>query len=351
MPRPVPAGLPRCPRHSTSVVTRRGRYGLRQRQLLQCRPPRGAPHTFAEPSSETVRHFHYPIDEIAHALVLLGRGTSYNLTAYEARERSGRTPSSDTYLPAFWLQRFAPAILQELLPQPEQLGIVLIDQAPFHVAAVDGRGYAIPGGRMRFTVFGAASQTRVHAPLTVLRLGASWRKDIPSWRSFLTSVPGEAELIVCDGEAAINQTARLRWPDAKLSISEWHVLHRAEEILEKAGRHSRRDPLYVALRHSLRTAADWRRFVRLSRASRLPALEGWINEVEAVIRGQLRRREHPRSTGALEAKLAEIKKMLTLQRGSYDSLERLNLLLGLVTLRANHLDREMRFAEIIRRSC
>jgi hypothetical protein len=333
------------------VVTRRGRYGLRNRQLLQCRPAHAAPHAFAEPSSETLRHFHFPIDEIAHALVLLGRGTSYNLTAYEARERSGRRPSSDTYLPAFWLERFAPTILQELLPQPERLGIVLIDQAPFHVAAHDARGYRIPGGRMRFTVFGAASQPRVHDPLTVLRLGASWRKDIPSWRAFLTAVPGEAELIVCDGEAAIHQTARLRWPDAKLSISEWHVLHRAEEILEKAGQHSRRNPLYLALRHSLRSSSDWKRFVKLARASRLPALEGWIIEVAAVVRGQLRRREHPRSTGALEAKLSDIKKMLTLQRGSYDSLKRLNLLLGLMTLRANHLDRERHYADIIRRSC
>jgi hypothetical protein len=280
--------------------------------------------------------------------VLLGRGTSYYLTAYEARERSGRKPSSDTYLPAFWLERFAPAILQQLLPQPDNLGIILVDQAPFHVADVDARGYPVPGGRMRFTVFGAAAQMRVGAPLTVLRLGASWRKDIPSWRAFLKAVPGEADLIVCDGEAAINQTARVRWPEAKLSISEWHLLHRAEEILVKADRHSRRDPLYRALRHALRTASEWRAFVKLARASKLSALESWINEVDAVVGGQLRRREHPRSTGALEAKLAEIKKMLTLQRGSYDSLERLNLLLGLMTLRANHLDGERNYAEIVR---
>jgi hypothetical protein len=43
-------------------------------------------------------------------------------------------------------------------------------------------------------------------------------------------------------------------------------------------------------------------------------------------------------------------KALTLQRGSYDSLARLNLLLGLMTLRANQLDRERHYAEIIRSS-
>lgn len=41
---------------------------------------------------------------------------------------------------------------------------------------------------------------------------------------------------------------------------------------------------------------------------------------------------------------------LTLQRGSYDSIERLNLILGLMTLRANHIDRPREYAEVIRRS-
>ena len=50
----------------------------------------------------------------------------------------------------------------------------------------------------------------------------------------------------------------------------------------------------------------------------------------------------------IETALREVKKALTLQRGSYDSIERLNLVLGLMTLRANHLDRERDYAELIR---
>lgn len=308
------------------------------------------PHAFAEPSSETVRHFHYPIDVIAHALVLLGRGTSYYLTALEARELAGRKPSGDTYLPAFWLERFAPRIIEALLPQPERLGIVLVDQVPFNVKALDDKGFPLEGGRHRFSVFGAAAQRRKGDPLTLLRLQASWKKDTAAWRRFLNEVPGEAERIVTDAEPALLQTARLRWPDAKLSVSEWHLLHRADEILTKAQRHSRRDPLYQALRRSLSSAAAWRRFVKLAREAKLPALDGWIGEVEAVVTPQLARRDHPRSTGALETTLRDVKKALTLQRGSYDSIERLNLLLGLMTLRANHLDRERVYAEIIRRT-
>lgn len=40
---------------------------------------------------------------------------------------------------------------------------------------------------------------------------------------------------------------------------------------------------------------------------------------------------------------------LELQRGSYDSLPRLNLILGLMTLAANHLDREREYIAIIKR--
>lgn len=79
-------------------------------------------------------------------------------------------------------------------------------------------------------------------------------------------------------------------------------------------------------------------------------LEAWIGDVEAVVTPQLARRDHPRSTGALETALRDVKKALTLQRGSYDSIERLDLLLGLMTLRANRLDRAIEYAEVIRRS-
>lgn len=341
--------LPPCPRHARSRVTRAGHYGLRRRQLYRCRPrPPAEPHAFAEPSSETLRHFHYPVDVIAHALVLLGRGTSYYLTGLEARELAGRKPSTDTYLPAFWLERFAPRIIEALLPRPDRLGIVLIDQVPFNVKALDDDGFPLEGGRHRFSVFGAAAQRRKGDPLTLLRLQASWRKDSASWRSFLKSVPGEAERIVTDAEPTLLQTARLRWPDAKLAVSEWHLLHRADEILTKAQRHSRKDPLYQALRRSLSSVMAWRRFVKLAREAKLPALEGWVGEVEAVVGPQLARRDHPRSTGALETTLRDVKKALTLQRGSYDSIERLNLILGLMTLRANRLDRTQAYAEIIR---
>jgi hypothetical protein len=89
---------------------------------------------------------------------------------------------------------------------------------------------------MTFTVMGAAAQARRGAPLLMLRLGASASKGMYAWRTFVRAPPGETDRIVCDGEQALMQSARLRWPNAKLAVSVWHVLHRGAQILIKAER-------------------------------------------------------------------------------------------------------------------
>jgi hypothetical protein len=305
-------------------------------------------HAFTVRSDDVLRQFRYSIDDIAHALMLMGRGASLYMAAAEVRHRAGRPESEDTNLTGSWLERFAPAILEKLLPNPAHLGTVLLDAVPFHVKALDSRGFPVEGGRMTFTVMGAAAQDRRGAPLLMLRLGASASKDIYAWRGFIRALPGDADRIICDGEQALMQNARLRWPNARLAVSVWHVLHRGEQILIKAERHSRKDPLYQALRRCMTSAATWRRFVRLARAAHLPALATWIDEGEAVIGPQLARRDRPTSTGALETALREVKKDLTLRRGSYREMRRLNLVLGLMTLHLNRVDRESEYARIIR---
>lgn len=349
MPRGVraAASLPACPDHARGRVRRAGRYGLRKRQLYRCTRPTGETHAFSVVADDAVRHFHYPASEIARALVRLGQGASFYTAAQEARERAGRKESSDTNLTVFWLERFAPSILEALLPQPSQLDIVLVDQVPFHVVALDNKGFPKPGGRLAFTVFGAAHQSAVGQPLQVLRLEVSFSPDLRSWRGFLGRVPGAARRIVTDAEPALIQATKARWPRAQLTLCEWHALKRAEDILVKHDLHSRRGRLYPALRKALSSAMAWRRFVRLARETKLPALERWILDVEAVMGPQFRRQPPPRSTGALETKLREVKKDLSLRRGSFEELKRMNLLLGLMTLRLDRLDSEREYARII----
>lgn len=349
MAQPLDLSLPRCPKHPARKVTRSGTYGQHEVALYRCHARSGATHSFAPTPGHLVRRFHYPAAEIAHALVLLGRGSGFYQAALEARERTKRKPSKDTNLTVYWLERFAPAILEELLPRPRKVSVLLLDAQPFNIAAQDDRGFPVPGGTMVFTVMAAAAQARRGAALQTLRLIGSWSKDSTAWRAFMRAVPGTPALIVCDGERAISSSAQVRWPKAKVVFSEWQTLHRAEEILVRHELHSRKGQLYPALRRAFDSAAAWRRFVRLGRATRIAALERWILDVETIgPPPRFVRRDHPRTTGALEAMLAGLKKALGLSSASYQDLARLNLVLGLMTLRANRLDREAAYAQIIK---
>jgi hypothetical protein len=348
MPRPVSPNLPRCPEHKTSKVIRSGTYTTHKRILYRCRPRAPATsHSFTTAPVGVRRRFRYPNKEIARALWLLGRGGSFWQAGADARQRTGRPESEDMNLAASWLERFSVPIFEELRPRPKRLHTVLIDAVPFNVAAIDRAGFPVPGAVMRFIVFGAASQESVGRPLEVLLLRASWHKTASDWRRFLGEIEGEADRIVCDGEQALLQSAKARWPRAKVALSVWHVRRRAEDILVKHDLHSRNQPLYPALRTSMQSAAGWRRFVRLARQERLPELEKWIIETEAVLGPQLARHERFTSTGAIESVLRDVKKHLTLQRGTYKRVERLSLLLNLHTLRRNGRDREPDYVRIV----
>ncbi|MDQ2912822.1 MAG: hypothetical protein M3T56_06155 [Chloroflexota bacterium] len=329
-------------------MTRGGTYTQHERILYRCWPrPPAKSHAFTIAPAGVRRRYRYPTAEIAHALWLLGRGTSFWQAGADARQRTGRPDSEDTNLAATWLERFSEPIFEELRPRPKKLYSVVIDSVPFNVAALDYKGDPVPGGEMRFVVFGAATQKHVGGPYQVLLLRASWHKDASSWRSFLRDIEGEADRIVCDGEQALLQSAKARWPRATVALSVFQVRQRAEEILTKHKLQSRTKPLWPALRQSMRSASAWRRSARLARQHKLPDLERWIIDTEAVLGPQFARHERFTSTGAIESVLRGVKKQLTLQRGSYKRVERLSMLLNLHTLARNRLDREADYARII----
>jgi hypothetical protein len=335
----------------SSKVIRGGTYTRHKRILYRCWPkPPAKPHSFTTTPVGVRRRFRYPNAEIARALWLLGRGGSIWQAGADARQRTGRPESEDMSLAASWLERFSEPIFEELRPRRTKLHTVLIDATPFNVTALDADGFPVPGGEARFIVFGAAGQKRVGGPLDVLLLRASWDKAAYAWRSFLAEIEGQADRIVCDGEQALLQSAKARWPSAKVALSVWHVRKRAEDILVRHDLHSRKEPLYPALRASMQSVAGWRRFVRLARKERLPELEKWIIETEAVLGPQLARHERFTSTGAIESVLRDVKKHLTLQRGSYKRVERLSLLLNLHTLKRNGRDKEPDYERIIAES-
>jgi len=348
VPRPLDPDLPRCRDHEHSKITSSGTSSSRGSRLYRCQPTRGGkPHAFAAPAPDVRHRYRYSNAEIAYALWLLGRGTLFGEAAADARRKAGRPESVDGNLTVVWLTRFAPRIIAELRPRPRKVGRMLLDAKPFNVVDLDAAGFPKPGGKLRFAVFAAAGQERKGDPLVMLALHASWKKDKPSWRAFLRDLPASADHVISDGEQSIRQTARARWPYARLSVSVWHVLKRCDEILARHELNSRKKKLYPALRKSLQSKRNWERFVALARKERLPELEKWILDVEATIGPQLSRHEKPTSTGALEAALRTIDKHLGDQRGAYRNFDRLNLLLGLDLLRMNGLDDIHEYERII----
>jgi hypothetical protein len=349
MPRPLDTTLSRCPEHATGRVTKRGTYGTQQRTMYRCAPRGGTTHYFTITPPGYLRGFRYPTSEIAHALWMLGRGTSFWQAGADARDRMGRPESNDTNLSAFWLERFSERIFEALRPRANTLHSVIVDSVPFNVAAVDYKGLPIAGGEMRYIVFGAANQKRVGGPYSVLLLRAYRHKDARSYRSFFAQIDGKADRIVCDGEQALLQSAKARWPRAKVALSVYQVRKRAEDILTEHGLQSRTKPLWKALQVSTRTAAAWRRFVTLAREHRLADLEEWIIRTEAELGPQFARHERFTSTGVIEAVLRAVKTDLARQGGNYRQTERLSLLLNLHTLARNGVDREAEYARVIER--
>ena len=115
------------------------------------------------------------------------------------------------------------------------------------------------------------------------------------------------------------------------------------------------DALHDALLGALRGPAEWAAFAALVGnhvpADRL-ALRSWIATNEPLIRrGWLIAERHPdvpRSTGALEGAIGEWLAPLRRRAGRFQNARRLDLVLGLITLRARGEAREARYAKIVR---
>ena len=109
------------------------------------------------------------------------------------------------------------------------------------------------------------------------------------------------------------------------------------------------DALHDALLGALRGPAEWAAFAALVGnhvpADRL-ALRSWIATNEPLIRrGWLIAERHPdvpRSTGALEGAIGEWLAPLRRRAGRFQNARRLDLVLGLITLRARGEAREAR---------
>lgn len=337
----------------------------------------------------TGRDFVFGHAEIARLLVRVGEGMSLRAASRELREHLLRVadggPSRAANLAVNYVDAFAAAILAELHPTAWPRAVVLDTTTLFT------RGYrpdpddvaesAVParaGNLKAGTILVALDGTARRPTPALMRVAGA--KDTESWQTFIGCLAGAPEVVVADLDGAIGRAVRETWPGAIVVPSRHHLAAQIRERLAVDGipervrleapaptlrplpwtgeavRRFGPHPLHEAALGALRGPASWAAFGALVECHVPPdrlALRSWIATNEPLVRRGWLVRERlpdvPLSTGALEGSIGEWLAPLRRRAGRWQNARRLDLVLGLMTLRARGAARETRYAAIIRR--
>jgi len=322
--------------------------------------------------------------EIARLLIRVGEGMSLRAASAELREHVLRQVAGETSrqanLAVNYLDAYAAAVLAELHPT-RWPRVVVLDTTTLFTRGFrptsDDPAEARTGSLRAGTILVALDgERRRPTPCLMAVAGA---KDAWSWRAFFGRLAGAPAVVVADLDPAIARAVRDTWPGAIVVASRHHV---AAQIRERAradgigerirletpvasrralpwtGERVRRfgpHPLHEAALPALRGPVEWAAFGALVERHVPPdrlALRSWIATNEPLVRrGWLihdRLRDVPLSTGALEGAIGEWLAPLRRRAGRWQNARRLDLVLGLMTLRARGEARETRYARIIR---
>ena len=350
----------------------------------------------------TGRDFVFGHQEIARLFLRVGEGMSLRTASRELREsilrfcqrhrpkpafksiRSGET-SRQANLAVNYLDAFAPAVIGALHPTHWPRVVVLDTTTLFtrgyrqlRSQVGDGDGDAARVGNLKAgTVLVALDATGHSARPCLMQVAGG--KDSECWKAFFTTLEGAPEVIVADLDAAIGRAVRETWPAVIVFHSRHHLAGQmrqralADGVPERirlaapiptarplpwTGERAKRwapHPLHDALLGAQRGPAEWAAFLALVEryvpADRL-GLRSWIATNEPLIRrAWLMAARHdgsPLSTGALEGLIGEWLAPLRRRAGRWQNARRLNLVLGLMTLRGRGEAREARYAKLVR---
>ncbi len=354
---------------------------------------------------KTGRDFVFGHQEIARLFLRLGEGMSLRAASRELREsvfrfcqrhrrkrgctsiRAGET-SRQANLAVNYLDAFAPAVIAALHPTEWPRVLVLDTTTLFTRGYRRSRGRPADGARddearvgnlKAGTILVALDGTSRGARPCLMRVAGG--KDVERWMAFFATHAGAPGIVVADLDAAIGRAVRETWPGAILVPSRHHL---AAQMRERAladgvperiradepipldrplpwtGERTKRwaiHPLHDALLLAQHGPAEWAAFLALVERHVPPdrlALRSWIATNEPLIRGgwliAARHPDLPRSTGALEGAIGEWLAPLRRRAGRWQNARRLDLVLGLMTLRARGEAREARYAGIVRAS-
>jgi hypothetical protein len=332
----------------------------------------------------TGRAFVFGHAEVARLLVRVGEGMSLRAASAELRDhvlrRGPDGASRQANLAVNYLDAYAEAVLAELHPTSWPRVVVLDATTlftrgyrPTSDDPAEARSGSLRAGTILVALDGASRRPR---PCLMAVAGA---KDAWSWRALFGRLDGAPEVVVADLDPAIGRAVRETWPGAIVIASRHHVAAqirervRADGVPERIrletpvasrralpwtgepGRRFGLHPLHEAALPALRGPSEWAAFGALVERHVPPdrlALRSWMATNEPLVRHGWLVRDRlgaiPLSTGALEGAIGEWLAPLRRRAGRWQNARRLDLVLGLMTVRARGDAREARYAAIVR---
>jgi len=351
----------------------------------------------------TGRDFVFGHQEIARLFLRVGEGMSLRDASTGLRESVFRVNHRDPAKPRLkrirpgdtsrqanlainYLDAYAPAVLEALHPKAWPR-VVIVDSTTLMTrgyrppdaaeirAGADPTDETLAGNLKAGTIMVAVDASDARPCL----IQAQGGKDIESWKNFFSTLGGAPEWVIADLDAAIARAVRETRPKTIL----YHSRHHLEELMRKraladgvplkvkleepiqltrplpwtnsAVKRWGDHPLHAALRVAQRGPDEWAAFLALIDEHVPPdmiGLRSWIATNEVLIERQWRiARVHgriPLSTGSLEGKIGEWVAPLRRRAGRWQNVRRLNLALGLITLRGRGEAREARYAKLVR---
>lgn len=346
---------------------------------------------------KTGRDFVFGHVDIARLFLRIGEGMSLRDASSELRRSIFRVGwpgelSRQANLAVNYLDAFAPAVIAALHPRTWPT-VIVIDSTTlmtrgYRIVASDDEGDAEPiageaarrvGNLKAGTIMIAIDATG--PGLVPCLMATHGGKDVASWKAFFASLAGAPDWVVADLDPAIARAVRETWPGVILYHSRHHLAElmrgraladgiaeriELDEPLElgrpiawsptrQPTRRYGEHPLFAAIAVAQRGPAEWARLTALVDEHIPPdrlELRSWIATNELLIERQWRIARVgnwlPRSTGSLEGKIGEWLAPLRRRSGRWQNVRRLNLVLGLMTLRGRGEAHEARYAAVVR---
>lgn len=297
----------------------------------------------------------YLVREIATALVSIGGGASYTVTAERIKAQAwgetrqwNRKPTTNINggLVADWLQQYGP-VVSAAHAETEWPDTLVLDSTEFQYKDT------WTGDRFQlFCVLFAYGYPSDGSKPRMWKIAASPSDAAHDWADFLATLPGKPRVLVCDDDDNIKAGVRQHWFKGKpvhIHSCEHHLYKRARVAMDADGvEHD--SPLHDALNVAFHSPQEWEALRDLVRVTGSPALQKWMKDKNKMMADQLARRGEVGvyGNGAIEAPIQTVREGIERRSWCFRNLARMNLLLEMMRLRLNKVDSVDAYAHLIR---